>query len=110
MNDDTTTVSELRLLIERFIAARGWHLSDNAKNVVMALNVEAAELAEIFMWLHSDEVYERIRNDAGAYEHLREEIADVFWYLCRLCAIYGIDLSKAVADKEVKNAVKYPAK
>ena len=73
----------------------------------MALTVEAAELAEIFMWLHSDEA-DSVREDPKEFEHLKEEVADVFWYLCRICRHFDIDLAEAVEDKSVKNAKKYP--
>ena len=108
MEDNTTTLAQLKKHIEDFSDARGWRKDQNAKDLVMALTVEAAELAEIFMWLHSDKA-DRIKEDPGEFEHLREEIADVFWYLCRICGHFDIDLAKAVEDKTVKNAKKYPA-
>lgn len=73
----------------------------------MALTVEAAELAEIFMWLHSDNA-DSVKRKADEYQHLREELSDVFWYICRLCEHFDVDLAKAVEDKTVKNAEKYP--
>ncbi|WP_418667711.1 nucleotide pyrophosphohydrolase [Allofournierella sp.] len=108
MNDETVTVSELKKHIQDFSDTRGWYKDQNAKDLVMALTVEAAELAEIFMWTHSDKVDE-IRQDPKEFEHLREELADVFWYLCRICGHFEIDLAKAVEDKTVKNGEKYPA-
>ncbi len=109
MTDQTTTVAELKKHVFDFAEARGWHEDQNAKNLVMALNVEAAELAEIFMWMHSDHV-DAIKEDPKEFEHVREELADVFWYLISICDHFAIDLAKAVADKTVKNARKYPAK
>lgn len=109
MTDEKTTVAELKKYIQDFSVARGWRKDQNAKDLVMALNVEAAELSEIFMWLHSDEA-DTVQVDEKEYEHLKEEIADVFWYLCRLCEHFDIDLSEAVLDKAVKNARKYPVK
>lgn len=97
----------MKTFIQDFSDARGWRKDQNAKDLVMALTVEAAELAEIFMWLHSDEA-DSIKEDEREFEHLKEEVADVFWYLCRICEHFEIDLSKAVGDKAVKNAVKYP--
>jgi NTP pyrophosphatase (non-canonical NTP hydrolase) len=107
MTDKRTTVAEIKKHIEDFSDARGWRNNENAKDLVMALTVEAAELAEIFMWLHSDDA-DSVKENAEKYEHLREELADVFWYLCRLCGHFDVDLSKAVEDKTVKNAKKYP--
>lgn len=107
MNDKTATIAEISKFIGDFSDARGWRKDQNAKDLVMALGVEAAELAEIFMWLHSDEA-DSVRDNPEEFEHLKEEVADVFWYLCRVCQHFDIDLSLAVEDKAVKNAKKYP--
>ena len=109
MTDSTTTVAELKKHIQNFSDARGWRKDQNAKNLVMALTVEAAELAEIFMWRHSDDA-DGVQEDAKEFEHLREELADVFWYLCRICEHFDVDLAGAVEDKTVKNARKYPVR
>lgn len=109
MTDETTSVAQLKEKILQFSKDRDWSTTDpnDAKNFTMALAVEAAELMEIFMWTHSNDVGE-IRNNPEEFIHLQEEIADVFWYLIRLCQCMDIDLTKAVCDKEVKNAKKYP--
>lgn len=108
MNDATTTIAQIKKHIQDFSNARGWYKEQNAKDLVMALTVEAAELAEIFMWLHSDDA-DSVKDNVEEYRHLREELADVFWYLCRLCEHFDVDLAAAVAEKTVKNAEKYPA-
>lgn len=107
MTDKVTTIAEIKKHIQDFSDARGWRKNQNAKDLVMALTVEAAELAEIFMWLHSDNA-DSAKENAAEYEHLQEELADVFWYLCRLCEYFDIDLAKAVESKTAKNARKYP--
>ncbi len=107
MTDQTTTLAQIKQHIQDFSDARGWRKGQNAKDLAMALTVEAAELAEIFMWLHSDRA-DDVKEDPKEFEHLQEEIADVFWYLCRLCEHFDIDLAGAVEDKTEKNARKYP--
>ena len=107
MTDKTTTVAEVIRHIRDFSDARGWRKEQNAKNLVMALTVEAAELAEIFMWLHSDKA-DSVRENADEYRHLREELADIFWYVCRVCDHFDVDLANAVEEKTAKNAAKYP--
>ena len=109
MTDNVTTIAEIRKHIQDFSDARGWRKNQNAKDLAMALTVEVAELAEIFMWLHSD-CADSVRTNADEYQHLREELADVFWYTCRLCEHFDVDLAKAVEDKTVQNARKYPVK
>jgi len=107
MTDKVSTIEDLKKHIQNFSDARGWRKDQNAKDLVMALTVESAELAEIFMWLHSDNA-DSVKENAAEYEHLQEELADVFWYLCRLCEHFDIDLAKAVENKTAKNARKYP--
>lgn len=107
MEDKKTTVAELRKHIQDFSDKRGWGKGQNPKDLVMALSVEAAELTEIFMWLHSDKADE-VRQDPEEFQHLQEELADIFWYLCRICEHFEIDLAKAVEEKTVKNGIKYP--
>lgn len=108
MNDKATTLAELQKHIQDFSDARGWRSDQNPKDLAMALTVEAAELAEIFMWLHSDDA-DRVRENKDEFGHLQEELADVFWYVCRICGHFDIDLAAAVEKKTVKNAAKYPA-
>ncbi|HPK15735.1 MAG TPA: nucleotide pyrophosphohydrolase [Clostridia bacterium] len=108
MTDQTTTIAEIKKHIQDFSDARGWRKDQNAKDLVMALSVEAAELAEIFMWLHSDHA-DSVKANAEEYRHLKEELSDVFWYICRLCEHFDVDLAKAVEDKTAINARKYPA-
>lgn len=107
MNDKTTTINEIREFMRSFNAKRGWDKNQNALNEVMALSVETAELMEIFQWLQPNEA-NNIKNNYREYEHLQEEIADVFWYLMKICDHYNVDLTTAVRDKGNKNAIKYP--
>ena len=79
MKDKVTTLAEIKEYIQEFSNARGWRKDQNAKDLVMALTVEAAELAEIFMWIHSDEA-DSVKEDPREFEHLQEEISDVFWH------------------------------
>lgn len=109
MNDKTTTVAELKAIIQEFGLKRGWSDNENAKDLAMALTVEVAELLEIFQWVHSDKAH-LIKDDKKEFVHLKEEVADVFWYLIRICEHFNIDLTKAILEKADKNAVKYPAK
>jgi len=106
VTDKTTTIAEAKKHIQDFSDVRGWRKDQNAKDLVMALTVEAAELAEIFMWLHSDNA-DSVKENAAEYQHLQEELADVFWYVCRLCEHFDVDLANAVEVKTAINAKKY---
>ncbi len=107
MSDSKTTVSALREMIQNFSRNRNWLEKQNPKDLSMALSVEASEILEIFQWINSNDAF-KVQDDEKVYEHIKEEVADVFWYLMRLCDSLDIDLSEAVFDKEKKNAIKYP--
>ena len=64
----------------------------------MCLNVEAAELLELFLWQRNDE--------APDHERLREELADVLYCALLLASDCKIDVHTAVVDKLAKNAKK----
>jgi len=107
MPDATTTVQELRDAMARFVRERDWEQFHSPKNLVMGLSVEAAELAEHFLWI-DNEASRGVVNDPAKLGEIADEMADVTCYLLALCNTLGIDLSEAVRGKLVKNAVKYP--
>jgi len=51
----------------------------------------------------------RSGDDAAKLAEVRDEMADVLCYLLAIANELQIDLSAAMRDKMVKNAVKYPA-
>jgi NTP pyrophosphatase (non-canonical NTP hydrolase) len=42
-----------------------------------------------------------VRENPKEYRHLQEELADVFWFICRICEHFDVALSKAVEEKTV---------
>ncbi|NOS99575.1 MAG: hypothetical protein HOP29_03005 [Phycisphaerales bacterium] len=106
-NDGSTTVAELRRLIDRFIADRNWRQFHDPKNLSASIAIEAAELMEHFQWLRSDEL-----DNGASNPRLRqaviEELADVLAYVLSFANAMNIDLTTALAEKMKKNAVKYP--
>lgn len=108
MTDKTTTLAELRGIVERFVAERDWRQFHTPKNLAMSLSVEAAELMEHFQWLTA----EQSRAVAGQDDKLAavaEELADVFCYVLAMANELGLDLSTALRRKMAKNERKYPA-
>ncbi len=108
MNDETTTVAELRRLLTEFVAEREWQAYHDPKNLSMSIAIEAAELMEHFQWVRSEQLAD-LRNDANAMAGIREELADVIAYVLALTNVLGLDLASALAEKMDKNALKYPA-
>lgn len=108
MNDETTTVAELRRLLTEFVAEREWQAYHDPKNLSMSIAIEAAELMEHFQWVRSEQL-DDLRADAKAMAAIREELADVTAYVLALANALGLDLASALAEKMDKNALKYPA-
>ncbi|AKM32685.1 nucleotide pyrophosphohydrolase [Pandoraea faecigallinarum] len=93
--------------LHKFADARDWHQYHTPKNLAMALSVEVAELVEIFQWHTPAQANAVMRSDEA--RHVEQELADIAMYLVRLSMVLGVDLNRAVAEKLVMNAQKYPA-
>jgi NTP pyrophosphatase (non-canonical NTP hydrolase) len=106
--DSTTTVAELKRLVNDFVDQRDWHRFHAPKNLAMSLAIEAAELMEHFQWI-STEQSRRIAQDADRLAAVGEELADVLCYALAMANEMGLDLSTAIRGKIVKNERKYPA-
>jgi NTP pyrophosphatase (non-canonical NTP hydrolase) len=108
MNDQETTVSQLRDLVRAFVDERDWRQFHTPKNLSMSLAIEAAELMEHFQWLTADES-RSLADEPNKLTEVGEELADVLCYALALANELGLDVSQAIRDKMVKNARKYPA-
>ena len=98
-------MQELIEQIRHFIRERDWEQFHSPKNLIMALNVEVAEIMEHFQWLTTEESR---KLPESKFAEVKDEIGDVFVYLIRLCDELGIDLVEAANSKMEKNAEKYP--
>lgn len=98
---------ELRDLVLRFRDERDWAQFHQPKDLAAGLQIEAAELAELFLWRTPAEV-ESDMQDEGFRQRLADELADVQTFLLYLSHAAQVDLGQAVRDKLVKNAQKYP--
>ncbi|MCP4190301.1 MAG: nucleotide pyrophosphohydrolase [Planctomycetaceae bacterium] len=108
MNDSTTTLHQLRQIVQEFVDERDWQQFHSPKNLTMALAIEAAELMEHFQWL-TVEQSRAVRADEQQLAAIGEEMADVMCYLMATANALDLDLSAAVKEKMVKNRLKYPA-
>ena len=106
-DDTTTTVAELRTLVDDFVRDRDWTQFHSPKNLAMALAVEAAELMEHFQWGEVAESRE-VSLQPEKLAAVAEEISDVLAYTLAIANSLGVDLSQSLRDKMVKNAQKYP--
>ncbi|MFJ4961783.1 nucleotide pyrophosphohydrolase [Streptomyces sp. NPDC088729] len=100
-------VPRLQRRLAAFAAARDWEQYHTPKNLAIALNVEAAELAEIFQWL-TPEQSAAIMDDPASAHRVADEVADVLAYLLQFCQVVGVDPLAALAAKIDRNEQRFP--
>lgn len=83
----------------KFRNERDWEQFHNPKDLALAINVEAGELLELFLWKSPD--------DANK-EKVKEELADIFAYAFLLADKYQFDIKDIVLEKIKRNGEKYP--
>lgn len=101
------SLNALTLDVRKFRDERNWAQFHTLRNLIISLNLEAAELLELMQWKTEDEI-SRMPGQAGTKEALSDECADVLLYLLLIADCAGIDLEKAARAKLIKNAEKYP--
>lgn len=76
--------------IRAFRDARDWQQFHNSKDLALALNIESAELLELFLWKG---------NEDADPDKLKEELADVLMYAFLLADKHGLDIKQIIEDK-----------
>jgi len=92
-------IKEITEALLTFRNERDWEQFHNSKDLAVALNIEAGELLENFLWKTPDKADK---------EKVKEELADVFAYAFLLAEKYNFDVIDIVLEKIKKNGMKYP--
>ncbi len=92
-------MEEIIQALLKFRDERDWEQFHNPKDLALAINVEAGELLELFLWKNPE--------DANK-EKVKEELADVFAFAFLLADKYGFDVKDIVLEKIKSNGEKYP--
>lgn len=108
MNDQKSTVADLKALLTKFVSDRDWDQFHSPKNLSMSLAIEVAELMEHFQWL-TVEASREIVHDPAHRENISDELADCLSYILAMANTANIDLAAALESKMKKNEQKYPA-
>jgi len=108
MSDSTTTIEQLKQLVDDFVDARDWHQFHSPKNLAMSMAIESAELMEHFQWV-TTECSREFAAKPGKLDQIAEELADVLCYALAMSNELGLDLATVVGRKMAKNEEKYPA-
>lgn len=106
MSDSTTTIAQLKETVRSFSSEREWDKYHDAKDLAIGIVTEASELLAHFRFKSAFEA-EMIMSDVKARVLISDEIADVIFFLIRLCEKYNFDLTTALASKMETNAVRY---
>ena len=83
----------------KFRNERDWEQFHNPKDLALAINIEAGELLELFLWKSAD---------GANKEKVKEELADILSFAFLLADKYGFDVKQIILDKIKLNAEKYP--
>ncbi len=83
----------------KFRNERDWEQFHNPKDLALAINIESAELLELFLWKKAEE---------ANTEKVKEELADIFSFAFLMAEKYGFDVKGIVLDKIKTNGEKYP--
>lgn len=92
-------IEEITAKLIEFRNERDWEQFHNPKDLALALNIEAGELLEAFLWKTAEE---------AKREKVKEELADILAYAFLLAEKYGFDVKEILMEKIAKNASKYP--
>lgn len=95
MSQFITLLEELK----QFRDERDWKQFHNPKDLALAINVEAGELLELFLWKSAGEENK---------DKVKEELADIFAFAILLADKYGFDVPAIVEEKIKVNSEKYP--
>ena len=92
-------IKEITTALINFRNERDWEQFHNPKDLALAINIEAGELLELFLWKNHE--------DANL-DKVKKELADIFAYAFLLADKYDFDIKEIVLDKIKENGVKYP--
>ena len=86
----------------RFRDDRNWRQFHTPKDLALTLNLEAAELLEVFQWSGADLECREKR------DQLKAELADVVTCCILMADACGLELDEIINEKRTRNEAKYP--
>lgn len=100
-------IERFKSQVKAFCSERDWDQFHDIKELAIGVSTESAELLEIFRFRSKTEC-DALVTEPASRESIEDELADVFFFVVRMCEKYGLDLDEAFARKMEKNARKYP--
>lgn len=102
---DNDSLNALEKRIDDYVEARDWDQFHTPKNLIMAINGEAGELASFVQWFNNSKIFQ---DKELRFNKLPDEMADILIYLVRLAKILEIDLIEAANLKIDTIDKRYP--
>ena len=93
---------EIEKKVIDFRDERNWKQFHEIKDLLLGLNIEVADLQELFLWKTKEQLAE-IDN-----AKIKDELADIAIFLIYISNHYNIDLLNVISEKLEKNSIKYP--
>ena len=93
--------------IDKFNKDRDWDQFHNPKDLAIGMATESVELLELFRFRTNEQCMEMM-SDPSRSEDIKDELADVFYFVLRFAQMNGIDLYEALSQKIDKNRKRYP--
>lgn len=106
MNDNVTTIEQLKELTKKFCDERNWEHLNTPKNLASSMAAESAELMEIFTWVDGEQALKVLEDNRMDVEN---ELADILMGLLAFSYMNKVDLAAAYERKLKLTALKYPA-
>jgi NTP pyrophosphatase (non-canonical NTP hydrolase) len=94
---------EIEKRIIAFRDERNWKQFHQLKDLLLGLNIEVAELQELFLWKNDEE-----QAEIDKLKKIKDELADIAIFLVYISNHFNIDLPEAISEKIEKNNIKYP--
>lgn len=107
MEDDKTTVSELKEVVKKFCEEREWDQFHNPKDLAIGISTEANELLALFRFKTESDIKDMI-SDPKKRAEIGEELADILYFVLRFAQMNNFDLSEELKRKIIKNNERYP--
>ena len=84
---------EVKKRVRNFTQERDWDQFHDGQNLAIALQLEASELLEAYLWKKAEDV---------KIEKVKEELADVFNYAFLIADKYDLDVKQIILQKMEK--------
>ena len=89
--------------INKFVHERDWKQFHTPKDLAISVNLEAAELLELFQWSGAD------TSVRDKLPEVKDELADTLIYCIMMALNLNLDIDEIIKAKMRKNKEKYPS-